>query len=432
MKILIIAHYYPPENGAAVMASQRPAAWAKYWSQMGHDIRVLTTQKAAYQTLPSHTENSGIQIEGVSYLLSRPDVSETTNAHPDKLTLNNKLYPQLRQGIVKLRQLLGTGTLLFVSDLWVYPALRRALALYQDWPYDLVVSTYGPPASHLTAAMIRRRLNVFWVADYRDLWHGYDFLITKWPFSVLEKKLEDFSIEVADLITTVSEGFSSTLRKRFPSTEILTFTNGFDLAEIPKVPYHFSGDQKIRLVHTGNIYSHKRDPKLLFQALYQLQQQQPGLSDRLEVLFYGWDLGNLPALAEQYQLQDVVKTPGFIDRSQSLEIQKAADALIYIDWHDPLVEGIIGGKLYEYMFSGRPILGMGATPESAAGQLIIKTKTGVCLGKTVTSTIRVLNQLLQGYSIPYKSKPELIHPFTREGIAKNMLDAIQVRMSYES
>ena len=42
MKILIISDYFPPLNS---IASLRPYSWAKFWSKMGHDVTVLTTQK---------------------------------------------------------------------------------------------------------------------------------------------------------------------------------------------------------------------------------------------------------------------------------------------------------------------------------------------------------------------------------------------------
>jgi hypothetical protein len=42
MRILIIAHYFPPKNS---VASLRPYSWAQFWAQSGHDVTVLTTEK---------------------------------------------------------------------------------------------------------------------------------------------------------------------------------------------------------------------------------------------------------------------------------------------------------------------------------------------------------------------------------------------------
>ena len=43
MRILIVTHYFPPENA---IASLRPYSWAKYWTAIGHQVTVLTTQEA--------------------------------------------------------------------------------------------------------------------------------------------------------------------------------------------------------------------------------------------------------------------------------------------------------------------------------------------------------------------------------------------------
>ena len=42
MQILIVTHYFPPEN---TIASLRPYSWAKYWTRSGHQVTVLTTQE---------------------------------------------------------------------------------------------------------------------------------------------------------------------------------------------------------------------------------------------------------------------------------------------------------------------------------------------------------------------------------------------------
>ena len=41
MKILIVAAYFPPRN---IVASYRPYSWAKYWTDAGHDVTVLTVE----------------------------------------------------------------------------------------------------------------------------------------------------------------------------------------------------------------------------------------------------------------------------------------------------------------------------------------------------------------------------------------------------
>jgi hypothetical protein len=45
MKILIISTFFPPQNS---VASLRGYSFAKYWTELGHKVTVLTTSKATY------------------------------------------------------------------------------------------------------------------------------------------------------------------------------------------------------------------------------------------------------------------------------------------------------------------------------------------------------------------------------------------------
>ena len=41
LKITIITYSWPPRNSISV---HRPYSWARYWSQQGHDITILTAK----------------------------------------------------------------------------------------------------------------------------------------------------------------------------------------------------------------------------------------------------------------------------------------------------------------------------------------------------------------------------------------------------
>ena len=425
MKILIIAHYFPPENNMAMMATLRPLSWAKYWSKAGHDICVLTTAKTENQNLQSQLSSNisgSVRIEGVKYLLSRPEI----NTKPQVNTQNKRfsLYPFLRKILINTRQFIGAGSLFYSSDLWIFPAIKKGLAIYQEWQFDVIVSTFGPPASHIVASALKKKLNVFWVADYRDLWHGYDFGNAKYPFSIIEENMEKNSVSKANLITTISDEFRKNLTHRFKIPTI-TISNGFEHSNInTDTTIIFPCDSKIRLVHTGSIYPQKRDPTILFKAVNRLQESISELDQKLEILFYGWDFANLQELINKYKVSDVVKIGGFVNREVSLAVQKCANALIFLDWHNPQVDGVLTGKIFEYMFSGTPILGIGATLETAAGRLIRESGTGILLGGSIEMIANTIKKLLDRETLEYSPRQEILQQYTREFLANKMLQEI--------
>jgi hypothetical protein len=427
MKILIIAHYFPPENNMAMIATLRPLSWAKYWSRAGHEICVLTTAKSENQNFQSYLSKniSGtVRIEGIKYLLSRPETRSTRNIRLNDQKSKFTIYSLFRKILINTRKIIGAGSLFYGSDLWILPAIKKGFDLYEEWKFDIIVSTFGPPASHIVASRLKKRLPVLWVADYRDLWHDHNFLSARFPFSLVEKNLEYITVRNADLMTTVSIPLAEKLKNRFKKP-VTVITNGFECLEPGEVIFEvLPKSQKIRLAYTGNLYLNKQDLKLLFEAVKSLLKIDISIEDKLEILFYGWDADNLDGLIKKYCLEKIVRVRGFVDRSTAITVQKNVDALIFLDWNDENEKGILTGKIFEYIFSGTPILGIGASLESAAGRLIYESGTGILLGNSIEMIANVIKKLLNGEKLEYSPNNEILSQYTREALADKILKEI--------
>lgn len=429
MKILIIAFYYPPEESWAKMASLRPKSWAKYWSRMGHQVYVLTT----YRQIKLSQDNNE-HVIGVKYWPSRSTIplSVTSSSQPlaEVKTLKLRLSSLMRSIFKGIREKLGLGSFLQASDFWLIPALINAFRLERQIGFDLVVSTYGPPANHIVAGLLKRAIRKpFWVADYRDLWHGNDYSDTSFLISMIENRVEDFFISKANLITTVSEGISKELKRRF-KVDVETFENGFDIENLDQINSLSWPDSKKRLMYSGAIYPGKRDPKPLFTSLRMLQSKYPDLTQRLEILFYVWDTDSLQrSMVGHEDLNGIIKVCQPKPHAEILSLQRSVDALIFLDWKEPSVNGILTGKIYEYIFAGKPIFGIGATPETAAGQLILDLGVGYLVGSDSKAIAEILELLLEGKQLLYFPKTAMIQRYTRENIAQTMLTMIINKMT---
>lgn len=432
MNILIIAHHFPPENA---MASLRPYSWAKYWSRWGHKVIVLTTQKAGFDaplTLFSDSSSREFKVEEISYLRKKHQDKLGKSVIEQNYSPKKRIVDPIIQWSRKIRQSAGTGALLSVRSLWIQPALKRAVQLHDEYSFDVVVSTYGPPAPHIVASLLKRRLpSLLWMADYRDLWNDYNDEIRKWPFSVLENFIENYFVAKADMLTTVSDPLGEILAKRF-SKPVFTIENGFDVDDIVKEEECslvkgnlFNSGDKVTLVYTGKIYAGKRDPYPLLKAIHNLNAKGILNEHNFQALFFSDEIGPLPALIARLKIEHLVKVPGFVERPISLAIQRCADALIFLDWSDPNIDGILTGKLFEYLFSGTPILGIGSQENFAAGKLIKESGCGICLGQDVPKITTVLEQLIAKQALPYQPRPEVLQRYTREGLAQKMLQLLQ-------
>lgn len=417
MKILIVAFYYPPEDSWAKMASLRPASWVKYWEALGHQVCVLTDAK----------DFTTANIHRVSYWPSRPRWGTISASQSGQSPLRLKVYTRLRSLFNGFQKAIGFGSLFQTSNFWIFGAVKKAVSLFEDVGFDLIVSTYGPPANHIVAALLKRKTGCFWVADYRDLWHGNDFVVSKGIFDLVERHLENWCVSEVDLMTTVSTELSKNLKTRF-NTEVVTVENGFDPDDLEGVHPHVWPERKIRLMYSGQIYSGKRDPAPLLDALLLLQARHPKLSQMIEVLFYGWNLDELKHQVDRLSLQDVVKVNVAKPRKEILGLQQSIDALIFLDWNDPNVNGVLTGKLFEYFFAGKPIIGIGSTPDSAAGQLMMDLGVGYPTGNSVETIASLIGELLKGQVLQYSPRIEKIQQFTRQRLANKMLDKIMEDM----
>lgn len=142
MKILILAYYFPPENNMAKMASLRPYAWKKYWDAAGHQVYVVTSQKHG-DTYDAH-DNKVFTAKSCRHRME-------ARHSQDVSILQNNIKASIRFALRAVHKYAVCGTFLQVSIFWILPAVKAALRLNKTVKFDLVVSTYGPPANHIGA-----------------------------------------------------------------------------------------------------------------------------------------------------------------------------------------------------------------------------------------------------------------------------------------
>lgn len=325
---------------------------------------------------------------------------------------------------------LGTGSLVSIPNLWIAPAVKAIRRLHTWWPFDVLVSTFGPAACHIIAAAARRHLSFYWVADYRDLWGGGDLLPVRWPFSSWQNAQERRTVQSADLLTTISEPFVRYLEDRFPGKEVLLVENGFDFEESePAALRSKATPAKIQLVYTGTISLQHRDPEPLLLALQQLVEENPAAADRLEVVFYTSDGQAVKEMQQRPGLGRILRWGGYLSRPEILAVQRSADGLIFLDWDNPQVRGVLTGKLFEYLSSGAPLLSIGGHEGADASQLIVENGFGVAFGKDAEAIYRCLRDWINGHPVRYTPDHRLVERFSRGAQADRLLGEVKNRLT---
>jgi glycosyltransferase involved in cell wall biosynthesis len=352
-RLLLIAYYFPPLGLSGV---QRTAGFARYLSDDGWDVTVLTAQPSSYfafdQTLLDDVLSAGVAIE------------ETASLDPTRLPGRRTVgMPSDSR-----RTVLGwISQFLFQPDNkigWLPFAYFRAGKLHRKNPFDAVLSSAPPYTSHLVAARIARIFRIPLLIDYRDDWignprHAYPTRLHR----RLAVRQERRVLRSAAIVTTINNAIAENILSRaeglLKASSVRTIPHGYDSDLVRAVDEHRKepGAQTVVFLYTGVFYDAQK-PDTFLRALSQLFDDRPELRDSVRARFVGLLPSYALALIRELKLEQNVEVCGYRDHRETvLEIAKA-DVLWMTIGNSPGAEGISTGKLYEYFGSRKPILAL--------------------------------------------------------------------------
>lgn len=380
--ILIVSPFFAPENEIAAV---RATKFAKYLSIDGYQVTVICKRKRASVTdaiLSADSEwvSKVVRLECpklmryIYRLVFRRDYYAKTireNGEDTAPTTSLPSVTRLKPSALKVK----TAAILNQFFAWwdelafVYSAKKQ---IKNDAiSYSCVFSTFGPQSGHLIAEYVKRSgLAKQWVADFRDNVKQQTGDYTKQDIRYLDMVMRE-----SDAITTVGH---NTMPYYAGSNKLFVLTNGYDLDDTASSKQEI-GNEKLTFAYTGTLYGGKRDCSVFFRALRDLDGEGRLALDNITVEYAGRDIGELLSQAEPYGCSDIVNNHGYIDREQSLRLQKNADVLLLASWNKAGSEGIVTGKFYEYLLMKKPIVCLisGNLPNSELGMMIHKTNTGL-------------------------------------------------------
>ena len=377
-RVLIVTYYFPPAGGPGV---QRVLKTVRYLRDAGFEPVVLTVEDGAY---PSRDPALAADVpDGVEVIRTRA---------PDPFALYARLTGRGAADAVPTGAVGGGGPMsrlalwlranVFLPDArvgWV-PFARHAgrerlgrAARLAD-PFAAVV-TSGPPHSvHLVGRRLQKT-GVPWVADFRDPWTGINFYHDL-PMSAaarsLDRRLERRVLRQADAVTTVSPTWARLLERRggLAPGAVAVVHNGVDAADLGAAEGEAVRRDAFVLAHVGSLYA-TRNPTAVWEAVHQLRAS--GRADRLVVRLVGKTDSAVRQSAEASGAP--VEVVPYVTHAEAVREQARAALLLLSVEPFPADGGMITGKLYEYLASGRPVLGVGP-PGGDAAALLAETAGG--------------------------------------------------------
>ena len=396
-RVLVITYYWPPSGGSGV---QRWVKFAKYLPQEGWQPVIYTPENPEY-TAVDHTLEA--EIPRSTEIIRRP-ITEPYNlyrklmgkgASTDMKTLtagaSGGAVTEISSGRKTWKQRLSLWIRgnLFVPDPrvgWVRPSVRFLKEYLKEHPVDVIVTTGPPHSMHLIGQRLHEELGLPWIPDFRDPWSRMYYLKHLPMTRRTWRRLRSMEQSVLDGCSTalavtplVQEEFQAQTK-----TPVAMITNGFDGGDFDQA---VEPDGFFNVVHTG-LLAADGNPLNLWKVLGIKAWSDPAFKAALRLRLVGKvDREVYDAIADA-GLQDNVVDLGYRDHLAAVREQLAATVLVLPLRNDPEYRPILPGKLFEYLASRRPVLGIGQE-DGAMARVLAATGAGVTAGWDNIDAIRV-------------------------------------------
>ena len=130
-----------------------------------------------------------------------------------------------------------------------------------------------------------------------------------------------------------------------------------------------------------------RNPINLWKVLGELVLDNPDFKSSLELNFVGVLGENILNSIKEYGLEKHVNVIGYLPHDQAVGYQLKSQILLLVEIDSQETIGIIPGKFFEYLWAGRPILGIGPYGWEVAN-MITETKSGKVFDYTTNSELK--------------------------------------------
>jgi glycosyltransferase involved in cell wall biosynthesis len=239
-----------------------------------------------------------------------------------------------------------------------------------------VLSTSPPVATHLAAAVLKKRHRIKWIADFRDPLLGNPFRTRK-AAQVYDRAIETFILSYADIVLANTDTAAEMMRQRYPrqARKVRVLWNGYDPAEsfgpspLPQRDYRV-------IAHVGGLYG-GRHPGVFLSSIERLIGR--GVLDPSKIRIQLVGSLNLDDAWVKSKTFHILRDRGCLNYTEhripepeARRVIAEADYLLLLDLNALDARVQTPAKLFDYLQVGRPILAFTAK-ESPAERILQKS-----------------------------------------------------------
>lgn len=425
-KVLIITYYWPPSGGAGV---QRWLYFAKYLREFGWEPIIFTPENPSY---PSEDLSFVKEVPEGIQILKYP-IWEPYSFYKKFLGMKkgaNVQHAFLQE--TKTKKWKNTLSIwirsnFFIPDarkFWIKPASKYLVKNIKDINPNIIISTGPPHSCHMIGLKIHEKTGIPWIADFRDPWTEIAFahelklsVFAENRHKILEKKVLNQSSKVI----IVGWHMMESLRKISNRNQYKVITNGYDFQEFTN---EIKPSRKFQILHVGSM-NMDRNPWELWQVLDELSKVDNGFASDVEIKLIGKYDYQIENEIQKYNLDKFSNFIDYIPHGEIFDHLKKAQILLLALNRIENVDGIITGKIFEYLVAKRPILCIGSESGDAA-KILSLTDAGIAVNfkdtkKVKKAIVELYQDFKQGKS---RFRFTNIDQFSRRALTKELTEVM--------
>ncbi|PQL91605.1 glycosyltransferase family protein [Apibacter adventoris] len=372
-RVLIVSYYWPPAGGPGV---QRWLKFTKYLPDFGYEPYVYIPENPSYPIIDLSLQK---EINPKVKIVKQPIWEPYKIA--EKLTKNNKDFKAGQFETNKKQSFLSKASVFirgnfFIPDarkFWIAPSVKFLSEYLQKNKINILITTGPPHSMHLIGMKLKNKIpNLKWIADFRDPWTDISYYSELKLTSFADKKhkkLEKQVMNQADIILSTSYTDKENFIK-LGAKNVVCITNGFDSEILPES----IKTSKFTLSYIGMLET-LRNPNNLWKVLNELITQHSDFKNDFELKFVGKIANSILDELQVSPLKNIIINKGYLSHQESISEMNNSTLLLITNFDRKKSKGIIPGKLFEYLVTGKKIISIG--PENADVKKILnETQAG--------------------------------------------------------
>ncbi|MFP8894408.1 glycosyl transferase family 1 [Chryseobacterium sp. EZn1] len=428
-KILIITYYWPPAGGPGV---QRWLKFAKYLPDFGWKPIIYTPENPSYPLLDETLmKDVPENIEMVRTKIWEPyQLAEKLNKSNKKFKAGQ--FDVGKNQSWKSRLSIWVRGNFFIPDarvFWVKPSITFLEKYLKENKIDTIV-TSGPPHSlHLIGLGLKNKMpDLKWVADFRDPWTEISYYkhlkLTK-SSDKKHRQLESAVFKNADITLATSYTDAENFRKA--GANAICITNGYDESDSGQKAegQNLQNGQAFTLSYIG-VLEQLRNPENLWKALDELIKENAEFAADFKLKFVGRIDDKILQSIENSSLKNHILNLGYLAHGKAVEEMQNSNLLLITNFPNESSKGIIPGKIFEYLASGKLILSFG--PDKAdVSKILEETQAGKHFSYQDTEAVKsfILEKFNLWKNGSLLENTQHIEQFSRKNLTQQLTEVLK-------